>query len=61
MFLNYYANSKCFTGLEPRLVSTVKYSEMGEKPETLCFMKVQHQKCLGFLISFPLNFKEPPH
>lgn len=51
MSLNYCANSKCFTGLEHNLVSTLKYSELGEKPETLCFMRVQHQKCLGFLVS----------
>lgn len=53
MSLNYYANSKCFTGLEPRLVSTVKYSKMGEKPETHSAPKV-----FGFSHIIPLNFKE---
>lgn len=48
---NYYADSKCFTGLEPCLAYLVKYTEMRQKPEMLCFMTIQHQKCLGFVIS----------
>jgi len=49
MFLHYYANSKCFTGLEHRLVSNGKYSEMGQQPETLCFMNIQHLSVWVFL------------